>query len=149
MPSNPSHQTIHIHTSTDSGFRSHCLWFMLRLAGCRRPCPFRSDCTRWPEPGLCSLTGLEAILDRRASTPRPSLSSLHPYPSTTWRAAGIKKRPPFRRPSNSLCPPRGMPVRLYLANSTPVPVESLILRGRSRCRSVPEDRHPLGGRCVE
>src|ERR1051325_11651483 len=21
--------------------------------------------------------------------------------------------------------------------------------GRSRCRSVPEDRHPLGGRCVE
>src|SRR5580698_9893173 len=26
-----------------------------------RPCPlWRSDCTRWPLPGLCSLTGLEA-----------------------------------------------------------------------------------------
>ena len=29
-------------------------------------CPFGSDCTRWPDPGLCSLTGLEAALAAKA-----------------------------------------------------------------------------------
>ena len=34
----------------------------------------RSDCTRWPEPGLCSLTGLEAIPGRQRSALYPLAS---------------------------------------------------------------------------
>jgi hypothetical protein len=32
--------------------------------GCRQDVPEGSDCTRRPSPGLCSLTGLEAVLLR-------------------------------------------------------------------------------------
>jgi hypothetical protein len=60
-----------LRTLTDSAIDSSS--FIVRVTRYRRPRPNGSDCTRRPEPGLCSLTDLEAVLGRRASTYHPSV----------------------------------------------------------------------------
>ena len=64
------------------GFWYRVFAFIVTVAGYRRPRPDRSDCTRRPEPGLCSLTGLEAVLGRRASPSHLVLLTPLPYPNS-------------------------------------------------------------------
>lgn len=56
-------------------------------SGCRTNMSARSDCTRRPSPGLCSLTGLEAVLGRRSSTQGTAI--LHSHRSRTSVALSV------------------------------------------------------------
>ena len=61
--------SVFLRTLADSAIDSSSL--LLEWQDTGGHVPDRSDCTRRPEPGLCSLTDLEAVLGRRASTSHP------------------------------------------------------------------------------
>jgi hypothetical protein len=65
---------------------------------------FRSDCTRRPSSGLCSLTGLEAVLGRRRFLPDL------PLHAGVWSLGSARMRREFRNPAEPAPPPVKEPV---------------------------------------
>lgn len=60
---NPSTPALDLHPFTDFASRGCAVWCLEQGAGGRvLELSSRSDCTRWPEPGLCSLTAWKPSL---------------------------------------------------------------------------------------